>query len=176
MQEDFDLPTIARSILGRYWQGISNTERQQFTNAFADYMARVYSTRFANYSAGSFHVLKQHAESGTISVVSTEITRLSTEQPIKVDWCVAKTADGYKVTDITVDGASLSRVQREEFSSAIQRSGGSVSSLIQELRSKVKELAKSAQQKGLRAWAPVQVLMRPDNRSNRRSLRCVKPW
>jgi len=57
---------------------------------------------------------------------------------------VAKTPDSYKVTDITASGASLTRAQREEFSSAVQRSGGSVSNLIQWLRTKVTELATSA--------------------------------
>ena len=144
MNEDFDLPKIARSVLGRYWQGTSDTERQQFTNAFADYMARMYSARFADYSAESFHVIRQRAESETTTVVSTEITLVATGQSINVDWSVAKTLDGYKVNDLSAGGASLTRAQREEFSSAVQRSGGSVSNLIQRLRTKVTELATSA--------------------------------
>jgi len=144
MTEDFDLPKIARSVLGRYWQGTSEIERQQFTNAFADYMAQMYSARFADYSAESFRVIKQRAESETTTVVSTEITLLATGQPIDVDWSVAKTLDSYKVTDISAGGASLTRAQREEFSSAVQQSGGSVSNLIQRLRTKVTELATSA--------------------------------
>lgn len=144
MTEDFDLPRIARSVLGRYWQGTSDTERQQFTDAFADYMAQMYSARFADYSAESFRVIKQRAESETTMVVSTEITHLPTGQPINVDWSVAKTLDSYKITDISAGGASLTRAQREEFSSAVQRSGGSVSRLIQRLRSKVTELATAA--------------------------------
>jgi phospholipid transport system substrate-binding protein len=143
MSEDFDLPKIARSVLGRYWQGTSDSERQQFTDAFADYMAQMYSARFADYSAESFRVIKQRAESETTTLVSTEITPLASGQPITVDWSVAKTLDSYKVTDISAGGASLTRAQREEFSSAVQRSGGSVSNLIQRLRTKVTELATS---------------------------------
>ena len=144
MNENFDLPKIARIVLGRYWEGTSDIERQQFTNAFADYTTRIYSTRFADYSAESFRVIKQRAESETMTVVNTEITRLATGQSINVDWSVEKTLTGYKVTDISAGGASLARAQREEFSSAVQRSGGSVSNLIQQLRTKVTELAASA--------------------------------
>jgi ABC-type transporter MlaC component len=144
MTEDFDLPKIARSVLGRYWQGTSDTEREQFTSAFAEYMGRMYSARFADYSAESFRVIKQRAESETTTVVSTEITLLATGQSIDVDWSVAKTLDSYKVTDISAGGASLTRAQREEFSSAVQMSGGSVSNLIQRLRMKVTELATAA--------------------------------
>jgi ABC-type transporter MlaC component len=76
--------------------------------------------------------------------VSTEITVLATGQSIDVDWRVAKALDSYKVTDISAGGASLTRAQREEFSSAVQRSGGSVSYLIERLRTKVTELATAA--------------------------------
>jgi phospholipid transport system substrate-binding protein len=144
MSEDFDLPRIAQSVLGRYWQGTSDSERQQFTSAFADYMAQMYAARFADYSAESFRVIKQRAEGEMTTVVSTEITLLASGQSINVDWNVAKTPDSYKVTDISAGGASLTRAQREEFSSAVQRSGGSVSNLIQRLRTKVTELATSA--------------------------------
>jgi phospholipid transport system substrate-binding protein len=144
MSEDFDLPKIARSVLGRYWQGTSDSEREQFTSAFADYMAQMYAARFADYSAESFRVIRQRAESETTTVVSTEITLLASGQSIDVDWSVAKALDSYKVTDISAGGASLTRAQREEFSSAVQRSGGSVSNLIQRLRTKVTELATAA--------------------------------
>jgi phospholipid transport system substrate-binding protein len=144
MSEDFDLPKIARSVLGRYWQGTSDSEREQFTSAFADYMAQMYAARFADYSAESFRVIKQRAESETTTVVSTEITLLANGQSIDVDWSVAKTPDSYKVTDISAGGASLARAQREEFSSAVQQSGGNVSYLIQRLRTKVTELATAA--------------------------------
>ena len=144
MSEDFDLPKIARSVLGRYWQGTSDSERAQFTSAFADYMAQMYAARFADYSAESFRVIKQRAESETTTVVSTEITVLATGQSIDVDWRVAKALDSYKITDISAGGASLTRAQREEFSSAVQQSGGNVSYLIQRLRTKVTELATAA--------------------------------
>ncbi len=74
MKEDFDLPKIARIVLGRYWQGTSDTERQQFSDAFADYTVRMYSARFADYSADSFRVVGQRAQGEIVTVVSTEIT------------------------------------------------------------------------------------------------------
>ncbi len=141
MNADFDLPKIARIVLGRYWQGTSDVERQQFTNAFADYTVQMYSARFADYSAELFRVIKQRTENETTTVVSTQITRVATGEPIELDWRVEKIPDSYKVIDISAGGASLARAQREEFASAVQRSGGSVSTLIQQLQTKVTELA-----------------------------------
>jgi phospholipid transport system substrate-binding protein len=143
MNDNFDMPKIARIVLGRYWERTSDTERQQFTNTFANYMARIYSARFADYSSESFRVINQHAVSETITVVSTQISRLAAAAPIDVDWSVEKIPGSYKIVDINAGGASLARAQREEFSSAVQRNGGSVSSLVQMLRQKVTELATS---------------------------------
>jgi ABC-type transporter MlaC component len=86
----------------------------------------------------------QREESATVAVVSTQITRLATGGQIVLDWSVEKTPESYKVIDLSAGAASLARAQQEEFAFAVQRSGGSVSSLIQRLRTKVTELAMSA--------------------------------
>ncbi|HVJ55851.1 MAG TPA: ABC transporter substrate-binding protein [Aliidongia sp.] len=143
MAEDFDLPKIAQFVLGTYWRQANETERQQFTTAFGDYMTGVYSTRFAEYSAQSFRVTTQLAASNATTVVSSEITRLSSGEEIDLDWIVAKTPGSYKVIDITAGGTSLSRAQREEFSSVVHRNGDDVSKLIRQLQLKSTELASS---------------------------------
>jgi phospholipid transport system substrate-binding protein len=141
MTEDFDLPKIAQYVLGSYWQSASAAERQQFTTAFGDYMTSLYSRRFAEYSAQSFRVIAEQAGRGTTTVVSSEITRLSTGEEIDLDWTVAKTPDSYKVIDIAAGGASLSQAQRAEFSSVVQRNGDSLSNLTQQLQAKSIEMA-----------------------------------
>lgn len=144
MKAEFDLPKIARIVLGRYWQGTSDTERQQFTDAFADYTVRMYSLRFADYGTDTFRVIGQRAQGETATVVSTEITPVASGKPVAVEWRVEGSAGGYKVVDISAGGASLALAQREEFASAVEHSGGSVSDLIQKLRVRTTELATAA--------------------------------
>jgi phospholipid transport system substrate-binding protein len=141
MAEDFDLPKIAQFVLGSYWRNASEAEKQQFTTAFGDYMASLYSIRFGEFNVQSFRVTAQHATSGTTTVVRSEIIRLATGEEIDLDWTVAKTPDSYKVIDITAGGASLSQAQRAEFSSVVQRNGDSVPDLIRQLQMKSIELA-----------------------------------
>jgi phospholipid transport system substrate-binding protein len=141
MAEDFDLPKISQFVLGNYWQAASEAERQEFTAAFGAYMTNVYSTRFSEYNAGSFRVTTQLVTSPTTTMVSSEITRVSTGEPIDLDWIVAKIPGSYKVIDITAAGMSLSRAQREEFSSVVHRNGDSVANLTRLLQTKSIELA-----------------------------------
>jgi len=145
MAEDFDLPKISQFVLGNYWQTASEAERQEFALAFGAFMSNVYSTRFSEYNAGSFKVTTQLVTSPTTTVVSSEITRVSTGEPIDLDWVVAKIPGSYKVIDITAAGMSLSRAQREEFSSVVHRNGDSVSNLTRLLEMKATEMAAAEQ-------------------------------
>src|SRR5690242_19146173 len=43
LDADFDVPRIADFVLGRRWPQASDTERQQFTAVFRDFMVRTYS-------------------------------------------------------------------------------------------------------------------------------------
>jgi phospholipid transport system substrate-binding protein len=130
LDEDFDLPRIARFVLGHYWQEAKDSERQEFVAVFRDYMVRAYSERFTAFNGESFHVTRQRVEGATSTLVFTEITRSATGEVVKVEWRVAS-GDGYRVLDMSIDGMSMVLVQREEFASAMQRSGAGVPSLIQ---------------------------------------------
>jgi phospholipid transport system substrate-binding protein len=136
LDKDFNVPRIASFVLGRYWQTASDGERQEFTAVFRDFLARSYSQRFAEYSGEPFRVLRQRAESATSTVVYTEVDRPDTDQPLEVDWRVAD-HDGYRIDDVSIAGISMALTQREEFSSFLQRNGGSVSRLIRQLQVKM---------------------------------------
>jgi phospholipid transport system substrate-binding protein len=144
VRKDFDLPRIARFVLGRYWRDASEGDRAEFTDRFSDYMVKMYSQRFASYSGETFRVVKQRPENETTTLVGTEITRSSTGEPVAVGWRVAKTPEGYKITDIDVGGVSLVLAQRDEIASAIQQNGGSLPGLFRQLRKKMDELELSA--------------------------------
>jgi phospholipid transport system substrate-binding protein len=143
MAEEFDLPKIAQFVLGGSWQNATETQRQQFSAAFGDYMTGIYSIRFAEYNAQSFRVTTELARSPTMTVVSSNITNVATRKEIELDWIVAKTPDSYKVIDVTTGGVSLSGAQREEFSSVVDRNSGDLSSLIRQLQTKSTEIAAS---------------------------------
>lgn len=140
VRQDFDLPRIARFVLGRYWRDASEDERAEFTSLFSEYMVRMYSARVAAYTGQSFRILKQRVENETTTVVSTSLTQVSSGEPITVSWRVLKTPDGFKITDIDVGGVSMVLAQREEMVSVIQQNGGALSGLLHQLQQKTAEL------------------------------------
>ncbi len=133
--EDFDVPGIARFVLGRYWRLATEPQQQEFVKVFADYIALAYSNRLAEYSGETLRVTgSKPAPDG--SVVSSEIVRPNGAPPAKVDWLLTPHDGAYKISDVVVEGVSMAVTQRSEFASVIQRNGGQVQGLITALRQK----------------------------------------
>jgi phospholipid transport system substrate-binding protein len=133
--EDFDVPGIARFVLGRYWRLATEPQQQEFVKVFADYIALAYSNRLAEYSGETLRVTgSKPAPDG--SVVSSEIVRPNGAPPAKVDWLLTQHDGTYKISDVVVEGVSMAVTQRSEFASVIQRNGGQVQGLITALRQK----------------------------------------
>lgn len=137
---DFDVPTIARFVLGRYWRIATPAQQQEFVGLFDEYIVLAYSNRLAEYSGETLRVTGSRPD-GDGSVVMSEIVRTNGAPPAKVDWRLNRTDDTYKITDVIVDGISMAVTQRSEFASVIQRHGGQVQGLLTILRQKVDSAA-----------------------------------
>jgi len=134
-REDFDVPGIARFVLGRYWKTATPEEQQEFVKLFEDYIALVYSNQLAAYSGETLKVTGSRTNAEE-AIVASEIIRPAGTPPVKVDWHLSDRNGTYKISDVMVDGISMAVTQRSEFASVIQRSGGQVAGLIAQLREK----------------------------------------
>ena len=131
----FDLPTIARFVLGRHWRRATIEERQEFQSLLEDYIVTTYAARLGRYRGETLAVGEAHGErEGDILVASEIIPREGLT--VRVDWRVRGEPGSYKIIDVVVEGISMVITQRSAFASVIQRSGGRVSGLLSELRKK----------------------------------------
>src|SRR5215469_11026333 len=134
-REDFDVPGIARFVLGRYWKTATSEQQEEFVKLFEDYIALVYSNQLAAYSGETLKVTGSRTNAEE-AIVASEIIRPAGTPPVKVDWHLSDRNGTYKISDVMVDGISMAVTQRSEFASVIQRSGGQVAGLIAQLREK----------------------------------------
>ncbi len=138
LRDNFDIPRIARFVLGRYWSTASEQDRQRFIDVYRDFVVRSYASEFSEYRGETVRVTNARAESGDITVVNSEIIHPSGDPPAKVSWRVHREGDNnYKIVDVDVEGVSMMLAQREEFTSVIQRNGGTISGLIQAIQQKL---------------------------------------
>jgi phospholipid transport system substrate-binding protein len=135
LREDFDVPGIARFVLGRYWNVATEEQRAEFVKLFEEYVALAYSTRLAEYAGETLKVMSSRPDADG-AIVQSQILRPAGQAPIKVDWRLVGRSGAYKIADVAVDGISMAVTQRSEFASVIQHNGGQVESLIAMLRQK----------------------------------------
>ena len=145
LERDFDLPRIGRFVLGRYWNGATDTEKQDFAKLFEAYVVRSYSLRFSEYSGQTVTVTGSRAQSADNTIVASQIVPADGSPPTKVDWIVNKKGDDYRIIDVNVEGVSMSMTHRQEFATVIERTGGGVTALNKALQQKLSG-ASTAQQ------------------------------
>jgi phospholipid transport system substrate-binding protein len=141
LREDFDVPGIARFVLGRYWNTATQEQQAEFVKLFEDFIAMAYATRLAEYTGETFKVTGSRPDADG-AIVSSQILRPAGAPPVKVDWRLTGKNGVYKISDVSVDGISMAVTQRSEFASVIQHNGGQVQGLITMLRDKTASTAR----------------------------------
>lgn len=138
LDRDFDVPWIARFVLGRYWSSAAEPDRQGFLDSFKRWTIHAYSRRFSAFSGDRVKITSARPESESMFTVVSQVAVISGAPPLTIDWRVrGNDGDGYRVVDLALGGISMLLLQREEFASFIERGGGSVAGLTHALEEKI---------------------------------------
>jgi phospholipid transport system substrate-binding protein len=134
LRDSFDLSTIGRFALGKYWRAASATERAQYQRLFETMVVDVYAARFASYNGQQLKTTGTKTVEGGDVIVNSEIIPVDGSEKIKVDWRVRNAASTPKIVDVVIEGVSMSVTQRSDFAAVIGGAGGEVSALIAHLK------------------------------------------
>jgi len=136
LNDSFDLKTIGKFALGRYWRTATKAQKDEYLELFEDMIIETYARRFEEYQGQQIQVgTARSVGSNGDSLVQSSI--ISSGSPdVSVDWRVRKNGNTYQVIDVLVEGVSMSVTQRSEFSSIIQRGGGNIDALLEKLRTR----------------------------------------
>ena len=134
--KNFDIPSISRFVLGKYWKQASLDQKKNFIKAFRNYVVKTYSSRFNEYSGEQLTLINFENESNPkIFIVHTALKR-EDAPPIIVDWRIGKRKESFVILDIIIEGISLAVTQRSEFVSVIDQNEGNIDQLISILKEK----------------------------------------
>jgi phospholipid transport system substrate-binding protein len=134
LQKYFDMPGLAKHVLGAYWKKISPEQQDAFVAQFTNYIASVYGQRFKAYKGQKLEV-KRVRDQGAMATVFTSVTG-GEDAGARVDWEI--TNDGFepRVADIRVEGLSLADTHRQEFTSVLSQHNGDITALMGILKNK----------------------------------------
>lgn len=134
LNASFDLDTIGRFALGKYWNVATPAERTEYQAVFRKMVVDVYSNRFTDYKGQKLEILSSRAVGTDFIVASVMKSPTGASPDVKIDWRVRNKGAGFKIVDVIVEGVSMSVTQRSDFASVIQANGGKVSALLEGLK------------------------------------------
>ena len=127
-----DTDALARLAAGANLDGRSGAEVQEFLALFHEFFVRTYVQRLLLFDAPDF-VFGAERVTGDEARVATEV--VTSGDRFAVDYTLHRGADGWRVTDIVVEGVSLARNFRAQFDAAVAKD--SFQGLLERLRAKV---------------------------------------
>jgi len=138
LNRDFDMPSIGKFVIARYWRTMSPQQKEEYLYLFVDAVVENYASQFNNYNNEKLKVKHSRRSQDGGFVVLSEIYRPGKGAPLKVEWKIFITKRGKKVVDIIVDGVSMSITLRSEYASVYNDRGG-VEGLLRYLRQKIEK-------------------------------------
>jgi len=136
LNNSFDMDSIAKFSLGRYWNTANPAQQKEYVTLFKKMIVNVYTQRFGDYKGQKFEVKSARPVGNGDVLVMSQIIPTDGGDSIQVDWRVRNKAGTFKIVDVLVAGVSMSVTQRSDFSSVIQRGGGTIDVLINHLKQK----------------------------------------
>jgi phospholipid transport system substrate-binding protein len=118
----FDFKQMTQLAAGRSWSQASATQQEALEKSFRTLLVRTYTAALTRVSGDAKVDVKPAPASGDDALVKTVASEPG-KKPVEIDYRMAKTAGGWKVYDVVVEGLSLVTSYRSSFQSEIARSG-----------------------------------------------------
>ena len=135
----FDFVRMTQLAVGKYWRSASAEQKQTLVKEFRTMLVRTYTAAFSGYRNQAVEVTPvKMAAADTEVTVKTKILKPGAPA-IAVNYEMEKTADGWKVFDLSTEGSSLVMSSRSTFAQQIQ--DGGIDGLIKALVDKNASLA-----------------------------------
>ena len=137
--ETVDINGIGYYTLGVYRKGISDEEMIEYKFLFEKYFLKSFASRLAEYSNPEIEVISKKRINENYTMVSSILVATEQRPEVKIDWRIyTKNPENLKIRDLIIEGLSLARTQKEEFSSIIQGNDGDINALFSSLKKFIK--------------------------------------
>ena len=134
-----DINGIGYYTLGAYRDNINDEQLKQYKLLFRQYFLKSFSSRLAEYSNPEIKVVSKKKLNKNYTMVSSVLVSTEQRPEVKIDWRIyTKNPEDPKIRDLIIEGLSLARTQKEEFSSIIQSNDGDINALFSTFKDFIK--------------------------------------
>ena len=133
-RDTVDIRGIGYYSLGTHRKGLSDDQLKRYEEVFSRYFLKSFSSRLAEYSNPEIEVNSKKKINENYTIVSSTLVSTDSRPEVKIEWRVyTKNPDNLLIRDLIIEGLSLARTQKEEFSSIINSNDGDIEALIRNL-------------------------------------------
>ena len=132
--ETVNIDGIGRYTLGSYKNKITESQITEYKTLFREYFLKTFSSRLAEYSNPEIEVISKKKLNENYTMVYSLLVATEQRPEVKIDWRVStKNPDNPLIMNLIIEGLSLARTQKEEFSSIIESNDGDINALFSTL-------------------------------------------
>ena len=134
-----DIKALSLYTLGELRKSAEKNDIKKYQNAFEKYFLKSLTSRLSDYSSSKFEIIEAEQKSSNYTIVKSKIIPEDGKPEIKIDWRIyTKNKEKPLIRDLIVEGLSLARTQKEEFSSILSSNNNDINILIKKLEDFVK--------------------------------------
>ena len=138
-QETVDIEGIGFYTIGNFRKEMDENELKKYAELFEKYFLKSFSSRLAEYTNPEITVNSKEVLSENYTIVSSVLKGTSDRHEIKIDWRIyTKDQNTPLIRALIIEGLSLARTQKEEFSSIINSNNGDFKVLFKTLEDFIK--------------------------------------
>ncbi len=133
-RETVDIKGIGFYTLGAKRKSLNDKEKKKYSKLFEEYFLKSFSSRLAEYTNPEIDVINKEKLNDNYTIVNS-ILKATNERPeINIDWRIyTKNPENPLIRDLIIEGLSLARTQKEEFSSVLSSNNDNIEELFKVL-------------------------------------------
>ena len=137
--ETVDIKGIGFYTLGSARKNLNDDQKEKYSKLFEEYFLKSFSSRLAEYTNPEIDVYSKKVLSENYTIVNSLLKGTNERPEVKIDWRIyTKKKDDPLIRDLIIEGLSLARTQKEEFSSILNSNDGDINSLFTTLENFIK--------------------------------------
>tara|TARA_B100000989_G_scaffold201929_1_gene152792 strand:- start:47 stop:628 length:582 start_codon:yes stop_codon:yes gene_type:complete len=133
-KETVDIKGVGFYSLGSSRKNLNDNQKIQYSKLFENYFLKSFSSRLAEYTNPEIEVNNKKVLNKNYTIVNSILVGTSERPEVKIDWRVyTKDPENPLIRDLIIEGLSLARTQKEEFSSILSSNDGDINALFKTL-------------------------------------------
>ena len=133
-KETVDIRGIGFYTLGSVRKTLNEDQKKRYAILFEEYFLKSFSSRLAEYTNPEIDVQSKEILNENYTIVNSLLKGTPERPEVKIDWRIyTKKPENPLIRDLIIEGLSLARTQKEEFSSILNSNDNDINALFKTL-------------------------------------------